>query len=424
MADYTTRQILDTIEALGMSKQLDLSGRDLTGIDLSRDRIQRELEATRRDNPQASPAWWFDYTQGITMSGANLREAILMYADLEGADLTRADLRGADLTGANLKGATLWRANLARADLNRANLVGANLGSADLERAHLRGANLEGSSLRGTSLPRVDLSDANLWQAELSFADIEKGNLTSANLKGADLLESNLKGVNLARAGLEGCNLQGADLERVNLLDVESLAAVRLYGALLDHTWMSGDQLEGSVGEELDGEWREARETYLALKNNFEQLGRYADARWAYRKERRMEKREAWQRGKDAADAGRWVDVITGGAKAATDQLVELVCDYGESISRVVLTLVALWLLFTVVYALVGVQDPSAGESGRALNLVYPATLSLRAMTTLGMVGSDAVPTRLPQILTSIQALLGTVFAGLLGFILGNRIRR
>jgi uncharacterized protein YjbI with pentapeptide repeats len=429
MGEYTARQILDTIEALGMPKLLDLSGKDLTGVDLSCETIQRELETIRRENPEASPTWWFEYTRGVTMSGANLRDAVLMYANLEGADLTRADLRGADLTGANLEGATLWRANLAEAELNRANLVGTNLGSANLECAHLRSADLEASSLKGTSLPGADLSDANLAEAELRFADLERGNLASTNLKGADLLESNLKGVDVAGAELEGCNLRGADLERVNLLDVENLAGVRLYGALLNYTRVTGDQLEGCIGEELNREWREAKEAYLALKNNFEQLGRYGDARWAHRKERRMGKREAWQRARIAADGGSWRAAVAGGAKAAADQLVELVCDYGESVSRVILTLVAVWFLFAAIYAVAGVRgpwwEPSAGEANRsAPGLVYPVTLSLQAMTTLGAVGAGAPPTRLLQILTSIQALLGTFLAGLLGFVAGNRIRR
>ena len=429
MGEYTTRQILDTIEALGTPRRLDLSGKDLTGIDLSRERIQKELEAIRRENPEASPPWWFEYTRGLTMSGANLREAVLMYANLEGADLTRADLRRADLTGVNLQGATLWRANLNGAEVNRANMVGVNLGGARLERAHLRSANLEASSLKGTSLPGADLSEANLRKAELRFADLERGNLASANLKGADLLESNLKGVDVAGAELEGCNLRGADLERVNLLDVENLAGVRLYGALLHHTRVTGDQLKGRIGEELNGEWREAKEAYLALKNNFEQLGRYEDARWAYRKERRMEKQEAWQRARAAADAGSWREAVAGGTKALVDQLVELVCDYGESISRVILTLLAVWFLFSVTYAVAGVRGPWWESSPGGVNpgapaLVYPATLSLQAMTTLGAVGAGALPTRLLQALAAIQALLGTFLAGLLGFVAGNRIRR
>jgi uncharacterized protein YjbI with pentapeptide repeats len=429
MAEYTTRQILDMIEALGMPKRLDLSGRDLTGIDLSRDAVHKELEATRRQNPQASPPWWFEYTKGITLSGVNLRDAVLMYANLEGVDLTRADLRGADLTGADLEGATLWRANLAGADLNRAKLTGANLGSANLERAHLRSANLEASSLKGASLCRADLSDASLEKAELKFANLEEANLSLATLRDADLLDAKLRGVELARAALEATNLQGAELARVNLLEVENLTGVRLYGALLDHTRVAGDQLEGPIGEELNGEWRKAKEAYLALKTNFEQLGRYDDARWAYRKERRMEKREAWQSAGKAAAARSWREVVGSGAKAVSDQLVELVCDYGESISRVFLTLLSVWLFFAVVYALIGVrpswQEGSAAGGGySASDLLYPVIFSLRAMTRFGAAGFETRPALAIQVLASIQALLGAVLAGLFGFVLGNRIRR
>ena len=72
-------------------------------------------------------------------------EENLQLSDLSGADLRdvlliRANLTGANLTGANLSGASLYRANLTGANLSGADLYGADLFGADLTGATLTGA--------------------------------------------------------------------------------------------------------------------------------------------------------------------------------------------------------------------------------------------------------------------------------------------
>jgi hypothetical protein len=91
-----------------------------------------------------------------SLRGADLRGAILSYADLggaslRGANLGRADLRGAFLRGADLSGALLGRAKLRGANLSYANLRGANLRGAILSYASLRGSTIidAGVDVRG-----------------------------------------------------------------------------------------------------------------------------------------------------------------------------------------------------------------------------------------------------------------------------------
>lgn len=86
-----------------------------------------------------------------------------------------AVLRDADLIGANLSGADLRRANLIDANLSRAYLSRADLGDANLNRAYLSRANLSGAYLSG----------ANLSDAYLSDADLSRANLIGANLSDA-----------------------------------------------------------------------------------------------------------------------------------------------------------------------------------------------------------------------------------------------
>ena len=87
---------------------------------------------------------------GCDKSGANLRRADLVAANLSrtnlvGADLTDADLGVADLRGANLQDARLANANLIASILLGTNLSGANLTNANLLVTRLQGVNLSGA---------------------------------------------------------------------------------------------------------------------------------------------------------------------------------------------------------------------------------------------------------------------------------------
>ena len=111
MSKYTTRQILDMIEANGGPEGLDLSGKDLRAIDLSHDTIQAELEQVREEHSRAKPVWVSDLTNGI-----NLEEADLFQAKLIGTDLTGAKLAGANLQEADLHKAIVTDEQLAQAE--------------------------------------------------------------------------------------------------------------------------------------------------------------------------------------------------------------------------------------------------------------------------------------------------------------------
>jgi len=228
---------------------------DLGKVDLSRDTLKAHMLRSKIE----SPNWWYaDSESDDQVEGADLRDA-----DLQGANLTGAKLQGAVLWGANLQGVALGWADLSEAQLNKVNLQGANLLSANLQRASLQHANLREAYMGHP------LESTNLEEADLAYADLRDAELWGTNLVGANLSDAKLQGVDLTHAIINH---------------------VYISGAWLDTTKMYREQFGEAIEEELAREYEYAKEGYQALKRNFDDLGDYNAASWAYVKERKMEK--------------------------------------------------------------------------------------------------------------------------------------
>jgi len=379
---------------------------DLRGVDLSRETLQELVERWAG----ATPPWWDALYKAADLRDADLQGASLDSANLQGACLWNSNLQDAYLSGANLQGAHLWYADLQRSVLWRANLQGTELLRADLRGAELWHADLQGAQLNYADLQSADLRQANLRGAYLWLADLQGADLRHANLQRAKLICANLQGADLWHADLQRADLRDARLQGVDLSSAK-LTHCHFNGAFLDRTRLRREQLGGAVAEELDGDYRGAKIAYLGLKQNFSELGDYAASSWAYRKERRMEKREALK-------AGRY-------AKALGDQIVELVCDYGEGFWRVLVCLALLWLGLALIYGITGHvladRGPVYSTTRNPFDLL---SFSLATMVTLEAPGLHVHASLLMRILMPLQAALGIFFLGLLGFVAGNRIRR
>ena len=324
MSEYTREEILNMIEEAGGPENLDLSGKDLSGIDLSREAISKQLEKYGEKNPDEIPAWFSEERQGI--------------------DLRRAILKEANLSGAHLQGA-------------------------ELRAAHLEGASLE-----------------------------------------------------------------GAHLEKVDLIVAKSLAQAYFYAAWLDRTRMTKDQLSGGIGEEVDEEYFKAKEAYLLLKNNFNQVGRYDDASWAYVKERQMEKmtyhpklaRKYYAEGEQLPEEASWRSWRWRGfyvkytLKWVWGWLIELLCGYGEKPGRVLRAMLLLLVIAPFAYGLFGGLTHADGTVATALDyLIY----SFDAFTRI--VGTDLVPlTMWGHLVTGLEAFLAVLLASLFIYTLGRRMSR
>src|SRR5919198_6080331 len=136
------------------------------------------------------------------------------------------------------------------------------------------------------------------------------------------------------------------------------------------------------------------------------------------------------RRGCAAARNRAWATAARGHMGYAAAQLVEWVCDYGESIPRVLYSLLAVYLLFMLLYGLTGsvVHVAPPGGVGAPYVTRDPrdlAIFSLYAITTSGSPAIGLLPrAEWVQLLTGTEAFLGIFLTGLLGFVTGNKIRR
>ena len=407
---------------------------------------------------QVHGAAWWDAKHG----GVRLRECCLAGASLRGANLSGADLAGADLSKAEcsgiiLHGARLEEANLQGADLIGGVLTGMDAGEADfsatlledakLQSARLRFANFtdavmdgvdaSGADLWGAKLLRVEAQRANLREARLDEAKLDDADLTSADLTGASLRRAKLsgarlRGANLRDAVLDGANLDGADLSGAVLPHVAltscSLRQVRFAGAWLERTRMYAHQLGGAIGEEAAGDFEAAREGYIVLEQNFRTLGSADDASWAFRRRRRMGKRLHAQRGRTALGQRAIGAAIRPSLQWLGDVASEWLCDYGESVARVLRAFLVVLFGFAAVYWLSGCLEPREAATGAAPAARFPIVdyllFSLDSMTTVGTSEVGIKPNgQLGVLLSSIQTVMGTVLLGLFGFVLGVRMR-
>lgn len=449
------RIVLETAHSVGriaLPPEQGVSAQ-LEGLDLSQATLQREaqdrVDVFWWDRERRKPVFRQTDLRGANLRLANFRgadlhssdfeaailrqsdlrdvvleTACLRNTDLAGSDMRAANLEQADLEGATLEDAQLQYARLRFANLSDAVLEGANLEQADLWSARLPGAILRGANLRGARLEEANLTRAELIDADLQHAILRQANCEAANLHGANLQGAQIRGLNLRAAVLQHTKLQGLDLTTC------TITHIHLSGAWLEKTKLQREQLGGAIGEELSGDYEEARKGYLALEHNFLALGDPDAASWAYRKKRRMQKRAAREAARTAYDRGDTRGGIFAFSSYLRHVFVEWLCDYGESIGRVLLSMMVVYSLFVLLYAVTGsVVEVSIGSAGeeRAVTRdpVDLAIFSLLAMTTSGSPVVGLQPrTEAVHLLTGVQAFIGIALTGLLGFIIGNRIRR
>jgi uncharacterized protein YjbI with pentapeptide repeats len=420
-------ELLRLIEENGGPDDLDLRGAIFVGegqevpagvnpIDLSPEALTPLAAVYGQQHGGSKPPWCHP-AGGVCLSGARLKGADLSGARLQRAVLGYAHLQGAFLLGAELQGADLRDAQLQGAVLINAELQGARLGFAQLQETNLTGAQLQG--------------------AYLGFAQLHKAALMDAQLQGADLMDAQLQGANLINADLKEADLRSAQIERVDMYRVASLVGAHWHGAFLEYTRIGRRDLGQSIGDEDEARrhgsagfeerllkaeaYSDASEAYLLLKNNFNQIGRYEDASWAYVKEQQVEKTAyywEWRALGWRARGSLW--------RWLRNWAYELATGYGERVYMPVLWAIVVVAVFAGIYAVAGniaSGDVGALQGEPTHNPLIALVHSISAFATIGF------NTLEPQgwgarLLTALEAMFGVGLFALFIFTLGNRMSR
>ncbi len=450
-----TQHLLRLMEAPG-SPTLDLPGPEGGRLSLQGVRFDPPSLEAQAKAAGSPPPWWSGAAAllaGARFGGANLQDAHFSEAELKAADFTGAAMRSAVLRGARIEAASFSDADLIGADFSAVAASEARFGNAMLEDARFTGAVLRYTDFSRALLDNVDFSATDLWGArlegaeavnasfrdtraaeanfagaDLTGADFENADLKKVNFRGARLRGANMRGATLTGADLEGCDLTDAILPRVNLA-VCNLRHARIAGAWLESTRMTFEQFGGMVGEQVAGDWEEARQAYLTLERNFRSLGVPEAASQAYRLARRMGRREARRRLAEALHKRRWREAAPHIVHFASDAFAEWLCDYGESLPRVGRAYLAVLLVFAAFYGVTGSLQPVAATAGAAV-LPTSGVLDLIGFSFLNM-STSVTPdiglkpaSHFVYFVTSLQYVVGVVLIGLFGYVLGNRIRR
>jgi uncharacterized protein YjbI with pentapeptide repeats len=302
----------------------------------------------------------------INLVGEDLSGLDLSGYDFTGADMTHADLSASNLGWARLQGANLYKANLKDCELVGADLTSANLNQCLAERAGFGATDLTGASLINANLRKATLSEARLCRADLRAADLQGSHIRSADLSGASFTRADLRNADLKESDVRDATFEVADLQQCRLLGIRNYTKANWIGADIRAVDLRG--------------------AYLVRRF-------IVDENYLY----------------EFRTRSRYHGVLY--------RLWWLTSDCGRSLLRWTLWVLAVTVIFAMLYSMVGI------DYGRYRTLFSPLYYSVVTLTTLGY--GDVVPASGgAQVIAAIQAVLG--YVGLGGFlsILANKMAR
>ena len=168
-------------------------------------------------------------------SRLDMREALLEHANMREAEIKFADLEGAQLNFSNMRRIKVQYVNLNGASMKKALMDGASFSDVDLKGAHLEQATLNNATFNGV----ITLDEAVLTGASLLNANLEGRRTT---LRKAQLQQAYLYGANLSKVFLLDADMTGCNLERAKLINTRMVGA-RLIRAKLFHSRMNHVEL-------------------------------------------------------------------------------------------------------------------------------------------------------------------------------------
>lgn len=321
-----------------------------------------------------------------------------------------ADLRGCALVGLNLEGIEL------RHVVFGTKAAPGEPAPALVRQTSLRGATIAGCSFVDVEFDGVNLRDGTLTDCDLRYAAFRRCTFHGRAVELCDFYRAifetgvifgsaTLRHVSLDRASLDGT----VDLRIANLPDgllQEDRAATRKL--LVDRGLVAPEDIDAEADRHLDV----AATTWRTLSGVWSAQGAFSDAAEAYLRSRHLERRAASPlRGYTRTRPLRWAALWVAGALTG----------FGERVWRILATVVAIAVLPALAY---GAWDGVTGPDGRPVHNGWDLLLFSVGQLTTTAPDDLTAAARWSQALGEAQTLLGIAALGLLGFVLGNRIRQ
>jgi hypothetical protein len=304
--------------------------------------------------------------------------------------------------------------------------------------------------LRNADFYRAHLEHSNLYRIHLHGANLYSAFLDGANLRNTHFHGAVIEYLSLEHAKLHQVDLRGFDLRTLKHLNTVDMAQVRLDDAVLDREQFLQDNGEYKAYNEIRAfnEYRtarvekrmspvavryfeEAREVYLALKNNLLSAGKYQDVSWAACKEKEMEKMLLALHIKQGSYHG-W-QLVQRRLEHAGYSLYNALFKYGENPWRLIWWALGIIILAALLFPLSGFY---VGSPEGAYFMSYAEVHSLRdwfatvmsglyfsviTFTTVGY--GDVTPVgKLSHTISACTAMSGMLFFGLFVFTLGRKV--
>lgn len=284
----------------------------------------------------------------------------------------------------------------------------------------VEGDNLDFSHLNA---PASSFSQVSLSGCHFVGTNIAGSDLIGSQFKSCDFVGSDLSGANMTRAALSHCSFSYSDLRRswmveAHFKEVDFMGAM-LCGAVVWNAEFAGAKhLKKKNFKDPESSPRNIKtylsetnaetafESYRLIKHHFYEKGLHEDASWAAYRELTMERKHFFK---------------TRNPRYIPSLLMNLLSGYTEKPSRVIISSLAIILLFGLVYFLFNVPAPSVAETAGRINLWDSIYFSFITFTTVGY--GDFAPRAVLWFrgLACVEAFSGPFMAGLYIFTLTRR---
>lgn len=330
-------------------------------------------------------------------------------SDVSGRTLVDVDVDGRDLRGVVFgdsqdSGTRLVRLSARGATFDNCAFTGCEVVGAAFQGATFASCDLRYSSWSGTSLKDVEIDDCDLYRAGLG-SDVDLSRAT------------------IQRSSLNLLNIEGAHLERESLVTPLLQEDESEYERFLNRIERSDAMSRETVTRALTHRHAEAGRIWRNLSSHWVGRGRHRDASWAYLAAKRNETQAAapwrtWRSDADLAVMPRLWNALRASPLWLGGVAASLTCGYGERPLRVAVS----WLVTVVALAL-SMQIVEGFQLNEQPVEEYDDALLLSARVMTASAPDGVAITATAQWFVVAATAIGVTLLGLMGFVLGNRIR-